>query len=259
MGENNKKISQNRQKKETLVAELAQKAKNSNSVIFANYQGLTHQQIETLKKGLKQAKAEFVVTKNTLLKLSVKDLGEAGDNEFKEPTAAIFVQDEPIAALKELAKTIKELKLPTLKFGIVDGQLLTGDDLIKLSSLPGKDVLLAQLVGSLKSPIFGLHRALSWNLQKLVMTLSAVAQAKPASPAPVEPQAPASEEPNEAPQAQEEQTSQEPAENEEPQEEVKTEESKEAAGEPAENAAQEETQATDEANKGGEDENGKTN
>ena len=70
----------------------------------------------------------------------------------------------------------------------MEGNFITNDQVMKLSSLPTREVLLSQLVGGLKSPIFGLHRALNWNLQKLVLTLNAVAKLKPAAasaPAPV--------------------------------------------------------------------------
>ena len=90
------------------------------------------------------------------------------------PTATLFAYDDVVAPLKELAKIIKALKLPTIKFGIVDGKLLAENEVIRLSTLPSRQVLLAQLVGGLKSPIYGLHRALNWNIQKLVLTLKAI-------------------------------------------------------------------------------------
>jgi len=62
----------------------------------------------------------------------------------------------------------------------MDNDFITTEQVLKLSSLPTREVLLAQLVAGLKSPIFNLHRSLNWNLQKLVLTLNAVAKAKPA-------------------------------------------------------------------------------
>ncbi|MBI2025992.1 MAG: hypothetical protein HYT06_01275 [Candidatus Levybacteria bacterium] len=70
----------------------------------------------------------------------------------------------------------------------MDNAFITTDQVMTLSSLPTREVLLAQLVGGLKSPIFNLHKALNWNLQKLVLTLNAVANTKPAQA-----QAPATE------------------------------------------------------------------
>ncbi|MEK7559397.1 MAG: 50S ribosomal protein L10 [Patescibacteria group bacterium] len=171
------KVSKNRQKKEEIVDKISEKISRAKGLVFTNYQGLTHKQLEELKRALKDANAELVVTKNTLLKLSLNKAGVKADgNEegFNNPTATIFAYEDVIAPLKHLAKTLKNLGLPTIKFGILDGQALNSDQLLNLASLPSREVLLAQVVGGLKSPIFGLHRALSWNIQKLVMTLKAV-------------------------------------------------------------------------------------
>lgn len=176
-----KKISKNREKKEQLVAEIAEKIGKSKGLVFTNYQGLTHKQLEELKRSLKDANAELVVTKNTLLRLSLNKAGVKADGQeegFNNPTATIFAYEDIISPLKYLAKTLKNLGLPTIKFGILDGQALNSEQVLKLASLPTRDVLLAQVVGGLKSPIFGLHRALNWNLQKLVMTLKAVENKK---------------------------------------------------------------------------------
>lgn len=179
----NTKISKNRQKKEQIVAKLSEKIAKAKAIVFTNYQGLTHKQLEELKKVLKDVNAEFVVTKNTLLKLSleksnVKSQMSKVGSALQNPTAALFAYDDVITPLKQISKTLKLLGLPTIKFGIIDNQALTGDQLLKLAILPSAEVLLAQVISGLKSPIFGLHRALSWNLQKLIMTLSAIQQNK---------------------------------------------------------------------------------
>lgn len=167
-----------------MVSEISEKVGRAKALVFTNYQGMTHKQLEDLKKGLKDANAELVVTKNTLLKRALKmENGKwkiEDDESLSNPTATLFAYEDIILPLKSLAKTIKNLGLPTIKFGILDGQALTGDQVLKLALLPSREVLLSQLVGSLKVPIFGLHRALSWNLRKLVLTLKAIEQNKPA-------------------------------------------------------------------------------
>lgn len=172
------KVSTNRQKKEKIVAELSEKVAKAKAMVFANYEGMTHKQIEELKKGLRKADAEIVVAKNTLL--SRTDIGKMKsevEQYLKGPTATLFAYSDVVSPLKELSKIIKTLKLPKIKFGIFEGKAITADEVVRLSTLPSRDVLIAQVVGGLKSPIFGLHRALNWNLQKLVITLNAI-QAK---------------------------------------------------------------------------------
>lgn len=182
-------IKPNRQKKEAIVTKFADKLSRAKSVVFTDYRGMTHKQIENLKKAVKAVDAEFIVTKNTLLLRAIKQnpaLQEkmsggarsrfAGENfdELKGPTATLFSFKDIITPIKELAKAIKILNLPLIKFGILEGKTIKSDDILKLSAIPSKEVLLAQIVYGLKAPIFGLHRTLSWNIQKLVMTLKAI-------------------------------------------------------------------------------------
>lgn len=177
------KVSKTRQKKEAVVAELSEKVERAKGVVLTNYQGLTHKQIEEFKKGLRDADAEYVVTKNTLLKIAlekankeknVSEVNEESSSAFSKPTAALFVYGDVVKPFKALAKTIKALSLPSIKFGILDGQRVTEEQVLKIAVLPSFEVLLNQLVGGLKSPIYGLHRALNWNLQKFVMMLKAI-------------------------------------------------------------------------------------
>ncbi|HKC14758.1 MAG TPA: 50S ribosomal protein L10 [Patescibacteria group bacterium] len=173
---NDKKVSKNRVKKEGIVAKLIDKKAKAKAMIFTNYQGLTHKQIEELKKGIKTADAEFVVAKNSLLQKAFTDIKKL--EELEGPTGTIFAYSDVVAPLKQVAKTLKQFNLPTIKFGILEGIIYDSEQVLKISSLPTKDVLIAQFVGGMKAPLYGLHRALSWNLQKLVMTLQAISDKK---------------------------------------------------------------------------------
>jgi len=189
------KISPNRQKKEQIVAKLSEKLAKSKGLVFTNYQGLTHVQLEKLKKALKLVNAELVVTKNTLLKLALQKVslekvskdgkvsnvpkGERSPfDTFRNPTATLFLYADPIEPLKQLAKTIRELNLPTIKLGIIDGKNLTSEQILSLAALPPYNVLIAQLLFQMKAPLYGLHRALTWNLRQLVITLNAIERKK---------------------------------------------------------------------------------
>lgn len=171
-----KKVSQNRQKKEAVVAEISEKVAKSKALVFANYQGLTHIQIEGLKKKLKPADADLAITKNTLLKIALKDNGLKIEDEkaLDNATSTIFIYSDIVAPLKELAKIIKELSLPEVKFGILDKSIISKDQVLKLATLPSREVLIGQVVSGLMTPLFGLHRALSWNIQQFAMTLNAI-------------------------------------------------------------------------------------
>lgn len=165
-----------RERKEKIVAEFAEKTGNSKAFVFTNYQGLTHIQLEQLKKAVKKLNAEYVITKNRLLLIALKDqnLSDEDKAQFENPTATLFMYDDYIEPIKALSKVMKELSLPVVKFGIIDGKTMAAEDIAKLATLPSLPDLQAKLVGVLNSPIYGLHRALSWNLQSLVMTLKSI-------------------------------------------------------------------------------------
>ncbi|MDP3940904.1 MAG: 50S ribosomal protein L10 [bacterium] len=194
------KAQKGKARKEAIIAEIAEHVKKAKGMVFTNYQGLTHRQLENLKKAVKQVEADYVATKNTLLlrALSSFNLSEEDKKFFEQPTATLFTYGDPIEPIKALAKSIKELKLPLIKFGILsakggsasptgaapgrDGwEIITSSQIERLATLPALPQLRAQLVGTLNSPIQGLHRALSWNMTMFVMTLKAIESKKASS------------------------------------------------------------------------------
>ncbi len=181
--DNQPKVSGNRLKKEIVVAEISEKVARSKALVFANYQGLTHIQIEGLKKKLKPVDADLAITKNTLLKIALKDNGLKIEDEdaLKNATSTIFIYSDIVAPLKELAKVIKELNLPSVKFGILDKNIISKDQVLKLATLPSREILIGQVVSGLMTPLFGLHRALSWNIQQFIMTLKVISDKKQAT------------------------------------------------------------------------------
>lgn len=189
---NDTKISANRQKKIAVVANLSEKLGRSKAVVFTNYTGVTHKQLEALKRAIKPLEAEYVIAKNSLIlrALDENKIKLEGENPLEGPTGTLLVYADFVAPLKQLAKTMKDLGLLNIKLGIMENKFLTGEQLLRISALPPRETLLAQVAAGLKSPISGLHRALSWNLQKLVMTLKAISDKKPATPAPVAAPAP---------------------------------------------------------------------
>ena len=174
------KKSANRQKKIEIVTKLSEKFTKAKAIVFTNYQGLTHKQIEGLKRAIKPLKAEFVIAKNSLVlrALDANKIKLDSENDLSGQTGTLFIYEDVLSPLKELAKLIKELGIPSVKFGIMDGNRMSGEQVLKLSNLPSREILLAQVVAGLKSPIFGLHRALNWNIQKLVLTLDQIKNQK---------------------------------------------------------------------------------
>lgn len=161
--------------KVTLVENLTEELKGAKSLVLVNYAGLNVKSQQELKKRLKEVDGRMVVIKNTLLK-------RAGENAKLDPemlsetilsgqTALLVANDDPIAPIQVLGKFAKENEVPKFKVGIVEGLFQDEAGLTKLSTLPSRDVLLGQLLGSLMSAPYGLVGTLNGNLQKLVYIL----------------------------------------------------------------------------------------
>lgn len=169
------------QKKIFNVQNLAQKIKDSKAVYLTDYRGLGVGQLTQLRKAVKDAGGQLEVAKNRLFKLALKDSGkkiDADEIELTGPTAILWANEDEISPLKALVKFAQENQLPTIKIGLFGHDLLSPDQVSQLAQIPSLQNLQAKLVGSLNSPIYGLAHALNWNLQKLTLTIKAIADQK---------------------------------------------------------------------------------
>ena len=169
-----------RARKETIVAQLTEKIDSTNGLVFTDYKGISHINLETLKRNLKKQDSTMVIAKNSLLRISLgksQKYADFKDNEGLDlPTATLLIKGDMVEPLRTLQKAIKESGLPKIKFGILEGQLLDENGVLKIASLPNRETLLAQFVGTLNSPIQGLVVTLNGTIQKFVMTLDAIAR-----------------------------------------------------------------------------------
>jgi large subunit ribosomal protein L10 len=161
--------------KVVLVDNLVEELKDAKSLVLVNYTGLNVKSQQELKKRLKEAGARMIVVKNTLLKRAIEsakiDNKVATDEILSGQTALVIADEDPIAPIQILGKFAKENELPKFKVGIVDGSFQDSESLSKLSTLPGRDVLLGQVLGALMSPQYGLVGTLQGNIQKLLFIL----------------------------------------------------------------------------------------
>lgn len=170
-----------KQEKVFFVDNLTAELKSAESFVLVNFIGLTVKAQQNLKKRLKEVGAKMIVVKNTLLK-------RAGESAKIDPqilnhtvltgqTALIIREAEtisegdPLSFIQVLGKFAQEFEVPQMKVGIVEGSFQDSAALAKLASLPGRDALLGQLLGTLMSPNCELIGTLEGNLQKLVYLL----------------------------------------------------------------------------------------
>jgi large subunit ribosomal protein L10 len=158
--------------KVTLVENLTDDLKGATSVVLVNYSGLNVKSQQELKKRLGEVDSYMVVVKNTLLKRAGEaaklDPGLVKDEVLQGQTALVIGRADSVAPIQVLGKFAKEFEMPKFKVGVVDGSFQDEASLTKLSTLPGRDALLGQLLGALVASEYGLVGTLQGNLQKLV-------------------------------------------------------------------------------------------
>lgn len=147
-------MNNNRSLKEAKVAEIKEKLEKANSVVLSQYQGLTVEEDTVLRKNLREAGVEYKVYKNTLVILAAKELGLEGIVEYLEgPVAIAFGYEDVTVAARVLNDFAKDHKKLELKAGIVEGEIYDTDKIKQLATIPSKEVLIAKLLGSIKSPL----------------------------------------------------------------------------------------------------------
>ena len=142
--------------KERIVSELASDLKAAETLIVADYRGLTNKQLEALRDDLLQHGARFRIVKNTLTRRAAAEAGaEALLVMLEGPTAIAFIESggDPAAVAKALATKAKETNVLTLRGGILEGKTLSGEEVDRLATLPPMDVLRGQLVGAIVAPL----------------------------------------------------------------------------------------------------------
>ena len=153
---------------------MTEKVAKAKSIVFADYRTIKHKQLEKLRASVKTMDGEFVVTKNKLLERALGDRSASVKDQLRETTGTLFSFGDEILPLKELLKFFKTVGVGKAKGGILGTKVMSEAEVNQLAKLPGRQELLGKLVGQMKSPVYGLHRALSWNINTLVWALQAV-------------------------------------------------------------------------------------
>ena len=134
--------------KAAAVAEITEEFRASSAAVLTEYRGLTVGQLKELRRSL-GTDTTYAVVKNTLSKIAAKDAGVEGfDDLLVGPTAIAFIKGDAVAAAKGLDTFAKENPLLVIKGGIMDGKVLTADDIKKLAKLESREVLLSKVAGA---------------------------------------------------------------------------------------------------------------
>jgi large subunit ribosomal protein L10 len=160
-----------RSDKEHVVAELTERLRAADTLIVADYRGLTNKQFESLRARLVEHGARLSVVKNTLTRRAAEAAGaDALLAMLEGPTAIAFIEAEgdPAAVAKALADAARETKVLELRGGILQGRTLSGADVDELAKLPPLEVLKGQVIGAILAPLDQLVGLLNAPLRDLV-------------------------------------------------------------------------------------------
>lgn len=167
------------QKKDATIAKLRERIQGCKNLFFADFRGLTVSELRTLRNALRKESSSFSVVKNALFSKAIDAArGAMLAQVLQGPTAVAFAGADPVGAAKALTQFANDSKKLQVKAAIIDGELFDSVKIEALSRVLPRPELLAKLVGSLKSPLYGLVGVLHGNQRKLVYALSAIHQMK---------------------------------------------------------------------------------
>ena len=178
---------------ERVVAELTERLRASRTLIVADYRGLTMAQIDGLRGELLRSGARFSVVKNTLTRRAAEAAGVEALLELLEgPSAIAFLEadGDPVAVAKVLNEAARTTRVLILKGGVLEGRVISEDDVRSLATLPSADVLRAQALGAISAPLTTIVGIFTAPLRDLVGVIDArIRQLGEAGEAPAPPAA----------------------------------------------------------------------
>jgi large subunit ribosomal protein L10 len=161
----------NREEKVRVIESLTAKLRVG-SAVLVDYQGMDVARSTDLRRRSRESGVDFVVAKNTLTRRAADEAGVEGLAEFLVGPTALAFSDDPVASAKLMAEFADQVESFVLKGGLLEGGR------VALSKLPGREQLLAQIVGGISSPLTGLVTVLNNTVQGLVVALGQIAEQK---------------------------------------------------------------------------------
>jgi len=191
----------NRDQKSAVVDEIAEQIKSSDAIFAVDYRGISVAQAADLRERLRESGTRFRIVKNSLTERAADQAGASALKELLAgPTALAFVTGDAAVAAKALNDAARTMHTLEFKGGLMDSTTLSAADVVSIARLPSREVLHAQLVGTIAAPITGLVRTLNALIAGLAIQLQAIADQElvtgeaPAAAAPEpEAEAPAAE------------------------------------------------------------------
>ena len=164
-----------RAQKSAEVSELTEEIGKANNAFLIDFKGITVPQVTELRKQVRDTKSGYVVVKNTLALIALKDSPIVAMREqFTGPTAIAFNAKDAVALAKALTKFAKDVPAVRFKGAMLDGQIVPTEQIQTIATLPSREELVAKLLYVLQSPMRGLATVLQANIRNLAVVLDQI-------------------------------------------------------------------------------------
>ena len=167
--------------KQDKVSQIKEKIDKAQVAIVTEYKGFSVEEITNLRRALQKEGGDYMVTKNTLAKLAVKDTPyEVLTETFKGPIAIAFGFNDQVAPAKALSKFIKDTKKGEILAAAMDGKLMSANEAKALATIPSKEEIYAKMLGCVNSPATGIVGSINAVMASLTRAVAAVRDQKSA-------------------------------------------------------------------------------
>lgn len=165
--------------KKLVVNELISDYKGVNNFIVVSFKGVNTQQANVLRRDLSEKDIKLKVVKNSLASIALKEIGVPALGQILEGPSAITVSDnDPVILTKVLTKWSKEISSLKIVGGLIDGEMLSLDDIKTLSAIPSREVVLTQIVFAIQAPMVQLANVFNATASSLCRVLHAIKEKK---------------------------------------------------------------------------------
>jgi large subunit ribosomal protein L10 len=155
------------------VTELTERFRSAQGAVFADFRGLTVKDATELRRVLHAAEASFIVAKNTLTRLAVREAGlDQAIDLLEGPTAIAFMSGDAVAGAKAVLEASRRFPALVLKGAVLEGRVLGADDARALATLEAKEVSVAKIAGMLQAPLARISYLLQAPLQRVAYALA---------------------------------------------------------------------------------------
>ena len=169
----------NREEKAQAISELEAAIGKATNAFLIDFKGITVPQVTELRKQVRETSSGYVVVKNTLALIAVKDSPlKTLEKQFSGMTAVAFNRTDAVALAKALTKFAKDVPTVQFKGAMLNGQIVPATQIQNIASLPSREELVSKLLYLLQSPIRGLAIVLNANIRNIAVVIDQIAKQK---------------------------------------------------------------------------------